>query len=634
MPVSKKVLSFLKPQTKSLELNQNPEQEKAIRHRQGPMMVLAGPGSGKTYTLTQRVYYLIHTYGISPNQILVITFTKQAALEMEKRFLSMDPNSSVYFATFHALFYRILRGVDRYKGISLCDDIEKKEYLKNAYHRLEFAKQNPNLLKDAEMCDALLKEISLFKAKQGMKETESFISSCVPEKVFFDLYQVYLEELRYHGKIDYDDMVILCLQELKKDPALLALLHNRFRYFLVDEFQDISPHQFEIIRLLSQETNNLFVVGDDDQSIYGFRGSSPRIMLEFEKYYPDVTKVQLKYNYRSCPEITEAALKVIRENKLRFRKKILNQSIGKGKVYLLGFGNEESEYMKMATMIEKDKKAGKSVAILCRTGKSFSDIQIVLSRFHLAGNRTFKEKGDLLSSMIEDLEAYYLLSKGEFGRREFMKVMNKPLRYIPREAIPEQVSFSKLKSIRTLRLDVKNRIDILERQCKLLGTLPPKAFLTYLLKSMGYEAYLKEYGKKLEISPATIRKYEKALAGAAESFTQLEDYMEYLKKDGLVTGLGGSKSSGGKEQTEISLLTMHAAKGLEFDVVYIPDCAEGNIPHHRCKGEDGIEEERRLFYVAMTRAKEKICIFYPEAKDSAGKKPSRFLNVLKSGDLC
>lgn len=634
MPVSKKVLSFLKPQTKSLELNQNPEQEKAIQHRQGPMMVLAGPGSGKTYTLTQRVYYLIHTYGISPNQILVITFTKQAALEMEKRFQTMDADSTVYFSTFHALFYRILRSMEKFKGISICNEIEKKEYLRRSYERTRHKKTYPDLLKDEEMCDALIKEIGLFKVQESLGKQEQFLSMCVPMEIFRDLYEVYLEELRFQGKIDYDDMVILCYKELKQNRELVGQLQNRFHYFLIDEFQDISSLQFEIVRILTGKYHNLFVVGDDDQAIYGFRGASPRVMLDFKKYYPNMQLVQLKQNYRSSKEVTKAALQVIHENKERFQKEIWNPGRKKGLVQLLGYRGEEQEYIKIATMMKKDLKSGKTVAVLCRTGKSFSDIQIVLQRHGLMSGRTYEAKEDISSLLVKDLVAYYALAKGRFGRKEFLKVMNKPVRYIAREQVPEHPSFSSIIAQKAVPLDVKNRVKLLERQCNLLNTLPPKAFVTYLMKSIGYESYLMEYVRKQNSNISTVKKHVKALTKLAEAFSDMEAFMDYLKKDGLYGEVSREENGQTAIEGEVKLLTMHGAKGLEFDVVYLPDLAEGNVPHHRSKTEAGIEEERRLFYVAMTRAKEKLCLFYPLDGEASGKKPSRFLNILKNADLC
>ena len=298
----------------------NPGQAKAIAHRDGPMLVLAGPGSGKTYTITQRIRCLIEEGGAEPESILVITFTRAAADEMKGRFLRLTEGKfyPVNFGTFHAVYYHILKSAYHYRSGNILSEQEKRELLKTVILQ---TKGLPAMEDDeAEM---LLNQISRYK-NDGCPEdiSKSLGDTCAlrPE-TFAAVYRAYSREAKERRKLDFDDMVLDCRELFLQYPHILSAWQKKFRYILVDEFQDINAMQYEVLRMLALPENNLFVVGDDDQSIYAFRGARPELMLGFEKDYPKAQRVELSVNYRSTPEILACAGKLICVNRSRFPKK-------------------------------------------------------------------------------------------------------------------------------------------------------------------------------------------------------------------------------------------------------------------------------------------------------------------------
>ena len=295
----------------------NPSQREAIRHKDGPMLVLAGPGSGKTLVITERTRHLITEYGINPENILVITFTRAAATEMKERFLRLmgGKSSTVTFGTFHAVFFMILKHAYHYQAENIIREEQRvscmREIIKR--HRLEYEDES-------EFIAALLGEIGLVK-NSGISLDHYYSTNC-GEEVFRRVYSEYHEYLYAHHLIDFEDMLLYTWELFKERKDILAAWQKKYPYILIDEFQDINQIQFEVVKLLAGEQRNLFVVGDDDQSIYRFRGAKPEIMLRFEREIPGTKTVLLDTNYRSQANIVEDALNLIGHNKERFQKRI------------------------------------------------------------------------------------------------------------------------------------------------------------------------------------------------------------------------------------------------------------------------------------------------------------------------
>lgn len=295
----------------------NETQKKAIRHGEGPMLVLAGPGSGKTTVITNRVRYLTEKSGVDPSCILVITFTRAAAREMKERYEQMTQAGAgrVSFGTFHSVFFLMLKLAYRYQAANIVKEEQRIHFVKEALEGCDLEVED-----EGEFISAVLSEISMVKGE--LLNLDYYYAKNCSEAVFKKLYHGYEERLRKSGLLDFDDMLVMCYELLKEREDILAAWQNKYRYILIDEFQDINRIQYEIVKMLARPRNNLFIVGDDDQSIYRFRGAKPEIMLGFERDYPDAKTLLLDTNYRSSRQIVEAAGRVISHNRTRFPKKI------------------------------------------------------------------------------------------------------------------------------------------------------------------------------------------------------------------------------------------------------------------------------------------------------------------------
>ena len=360
----------------------NPGQAEAIAHRDGPMLVLAGPGSGKTYTITQRIRCLIEEGGVQPDSILVITFTRAAAEEMKGRFFRLTEGKfyPVNFGTFHAIYYHILKSAYHYQSGNILSEHEKRELLKTVLFR---QKGLPSMEED--QLELLLNQISRYKndgcpgvLPDGPQEMPQ--AGALSKEQFFAVYSAYSREAKERRKLDFDDMVLECRNLFLQYPSILAAWQKKFRYILVDEFQDINAMQYEVLRMLALPENNLFVVGDDDQSIYAFRGARPEFMLGFQKDYPQARRVELSINYRSTPEILSCAGKLISVNKNRFEKKSRAASGHGEAVRFLGFPDREAQNEKIAgELLEAGEERGKT-AVIFRTNRDAAELAELLTK--------------------------------------------------------------------------------------------------------------------------------------------------------------------------------------------------------------------------------------------------------------
>lgn len=621
MPVLKKELKNLKQHLHNLA------QEAAITHESGPVLCIAGPGSGKTYVLTHRIRHLILEKHIEPSKILVITFSKAAAKQMEQRFYKLmnDRYYPVCFGTFHAVFFQIL---SRYEGYTTKDILtisQKKKYLKIVLFQIHYQGKM-----DVETMESMLSHISYIKNKYDSSYV-SEVEKNIPQ--FQQIYAQYETLLRQEHKLDFDDMLVLCYELLQKRQDILDEYAGQFEHVLIDEYQDMNPIQYEIVKGLIKPHANLFAVGDDDQSIYGFRGSDPSIMLRFQQDFAEGKMILLNKNYRSTKGIVKFAERIIGENTKRYQKEIMAEKEGSG-VTLKGYVSKEEQYMDLVEKLKKAKHEGELMhhACLFRTNMDASYLAERLLKEKIP--YVMKEKPyNLYEHFISrDFLHYLRLRKGEFTVHNFVPVMNRPLRYISREAmntLDERVDLESLKRFYAGKEYMIKNIQKLEYDLMRMRSMDLFAAVNYIRKGIGYDEYLKKKALEQGESWDEYMKMADELQKRFGMFQNLEELEIHIDNYRETIAKTEQKQAGQKEGVHI--MTYHASKGLEFDRVHLPDCNEGNIPYKKSTTPEQIEEERRLFYVAITRAKEQVHITYVEGDGTTRHLISRFLhNVKKS----
>ncbi len=609
-------------------MQQNEAQQKAIAHRTGPMMVLAGPGSGKTTVITNRVKALVEECGVKPERILVITFTKAAALEMRERFETlMGGSCGVNFGTFHAVYFKILKYAYHYDAGCIIKEEERYQFFRDFITKLDMEIED-----EKEFIDGILSEISLVKGERV--DIEHYYSMNCPEDDFKKIYHAYEGMLRKTNKIDFDDMLLLCYELLTQRADILAMWQSIYEYILIDEFQDINRVQYDIIRLLALPQNNLFIVGDDDQSIYRFRGAKPEIMLNFPGDYPECGQVLLDVNYRSAADIVAAAGRLIAANTKRFPKKIRAVHPAGHAVRLLEYtdvkAQNEAIVRELLTYHEKGGQY-RDVAVLYRTNTQPG----ALAEKFMEYNIPFSMK-DSLPNLYEhwlakDILAYIRLALGGQDRALYFRIMNRPKRYLSREAFPDSVvDLGKVKQYYYSQAGkgyVLERIAKWEEDLRLIAKTSPYAAISYIRRAVGYDDYLREYAKQRRIHEEELFDMLSQLQEAAREYGTFADWFAHMEeyRDELVKQ---SAVKNDRARDAVTFMTFHGSKGLEFPAVYIVDANEGITPHHKAVVNEDMEEERRMFYVAATRAKQALTITY--AKDRFNKKQevSRFATEL------
>lgn len=619
----------------------NPSQEKAVRHTTGPAMILAGPGSGKTFTTVQRIKHLITHHGIDPVNILVITFSKAAAYEMQERFFHlMEPlKPPVWFGTFHAIFYHILKQSAQYRSYTIITGEEKRKVIHNIvrmHRRFVYIKE--------EDYDKLLKAVSRIKnipdfSLSDSSDAEYIINlleeSVVPlsemskEDLTFLLleYQKYLTEFK---QMDFDDIIVYCEMLLVQNSELLKKWQAQFQYILIDEFQDIAPRQYRIMRLLAAPDHNIFIVGDDDQSIYRFRGASPASMGKFMKDYPDARQILLNVNYRCHKQIVDAALAVVAENKQRFVKRIEAVHMnGEGlHCHIFDTQEEEQRYLVDRLNMQLGDKSLQQSAIICRTNYECVLWGQLLERNKIPYQLKEIPKSRFSHFVIKDLLTYLELAAGSRKRSLFLRIMNRPVRYIRRDSLTEEeISEQMWKQYYCDNSVVQDAITGLFRGLKSISGKKPYLAIRYIRSVIGYDSYLTDkYNIEQSKEYLQIAEEFQELGKQFASYTELKEYIDEYEE------MIRQQKNGFSENTDLSkkgidLLTMHASKGLEYDSVYLPGCMEGKIPSKRAVTQEDVEEERRMFYVAMTRARNNLYI--SAVGDKTGKDvPSRFLRPI------
>lgn len=596
---------FLNCGVRKQEMAFSKAQTQAIMHKDGPMMVLAGPGSGKTTVITHRVQYLTKEYGIDPGDILVITFTRAAAEEMRERYEALTGGGSrVTFGTFHSIFFRILKLAYRYTADNIVREEQQMQFVRELAQAGGLEPEDEN-----EFAASILSEISSVKGERIA--LEHYYSKNCPDAVFRQLYAGYEEKMRRAGLIDFDDMMVLCLELFTERKDILSAWQRRYRYILIDEFQDINRLQYEIVRMLAKPEDNLFIVGDDDQSIYRFRGAKPEIMLGFERDYPGAGRILLDMNYRSTEEIVAPALRLIGENQKRFSKAIHTTGRHGKNVITKLWQDPGEENLAIAREIQLYLQSGVrpgDIAVLYRTNAGPRFLMEKLMEYNLPF-RTRDTVPNLYEHWISrNILTYIRIAMGSRAREDILQVINRPKRYISRDAMPDEtVSFEKMKAFYVEKDWIAERIESLEGDLRAIARMSPLAAVNYIRQGMGYDEYLIEYAAFRRMRPEELLETADELKESAAGFKTFDEWFAHIEayKEELLRQAAQRRT----ETDAITLATMHSAKGLEFPIVYILDANEGITPHSRAMLDEDMEEERRLFYVAMTRAKTRLHVY-------------------------
>lgn len=611
----------------------NDAQRKAVMHGEGALLVLAGPGSGKTFTITQRILYLIEVMQVPPEEILVITFAKEAALSMQHRF--QEHSNRIYpvnFGTFHSVFYQILKSINSSRVRQILRETQKKNLMLSIVKQYNMTGQGEPYHSVQEDAEEFLTAISYYKNTGNSEQTLLKISEEKRPR-FSAVFYAYEQARKQQGAIDFDDMVYQCAKVLEKDTQARSYWSKRFSHILMDEFQDINPMQYRVIRLLTSEPYNLFAVGDDDQAIYGFRGSKPACMQQFLQDY-QAKKVLLDVNYRSVPSIVKASMQVIEENKQRFRKNlrpcrekeeeerqgvetsVQSLCMGNG-VSLRSFAEQEEQYTYLTEQLS-NRKEKNTCAVLFRTNMQMQSFAAGLNRLGISYDMKEKLSSIYEHFIVKDIMTYLRLGAGERKRALYLQILNKPKRGISREKLDSKTDKAFIL--------LEKQLDYLKNTSLYLG-------MQYICKVMGYEHYLENESKRQPNSAERLEEWKQILEWLKEEAKNYECVEEWIKvqevyKESMADKNTKDRADGKDGIRNVQLMTVHASKGLEFDTVYIPDCNEKVYPHGSMPDKEQCEEERRIFYVAMTRAKKNLELLYLIGTKERPRLPSRFLNPL------
>jgi DNA helicase-2/ATP-dependent DNA helicase PcrA len=596
------------------------EQKQAGSHVNGPMLVLAGPGSGKTTVITMRVKNLVEKEHIPAHSILVITYTRTAAFEMRERFFKMCPQgASVTFATFHSFFFKILRSYCPFEPSDLITDAARRETVKHAIER-SLPGFNPN----KEVIESVSKDIALFK--NMFLDRESFSPASCGIAEFNKILSCYNNKLRESGNIDFDDILSLTYGLLKNDPRAMAEIRDSFNYILIDEFQDINLLQYETIRLLEGNEQNIFAVGDDDQAIYRFRGADPSLMKRFLDDHAKAQIVMLPENHR-CPKcIVESSSKLISNNRNRFKKELFSR-IADGSVTVKAFDSTSDEYRFVAQKCAAAIKAGadpSSIAVLYRNNYQPGPLISLFASQNIPydGKGSHSDIYDSLPGRI--VLSYITASRGDIPREAALNIINVPERGIPRSAFSRTRTNLLTPDTKGFSPAAGRALVELSKDLVMMSGLDPFSCIKYIRKKIGLDRYLKELAASRNNNLTDLLPILDVLEEDSRNHATYADWCEHIRlKRSAESSNSDSKRPG------VRFLSFHSAKGLEFETVFIIDTSEGVVPSAHSFLRDNLEEERRMFYVALTRSKKDLFVLY--AKEHCGRTaaPSRFIGELK-----
>ena len=615
---------------KQLQIHGNAAQMQAIRHRDGPAMVLAGPGSGKTFVIVQRIRTLIEQYQIPPSEILTITFTRQAAIEMRQRFLKITEHRfpEAVFGTFHSVFYQILTRSHPEKQLTLIDEREKSKIAGMILKDL--IPKDRSMVLSGDLVSQVLFALSRLKGNGG--SAEEIAASLQEPELFPAFCREYERMLKELNRLDFDDIITECGRLFREEPEVLAQWRQRFRYFLIDEYQDINAGQFDVMKLLAAPANHLFVVGDDDQSIYGFRGSSPAYMLDFDKHYPGAERILLSINYRCRQAVIDAASRVIGENKQRFPKEIRAGRPEPGEVSLRTYTDKAGEQDAILSEI-RARQGDTTMAVIVRTNAHVAALAERLASegipFDAPGFET-KRHNPYRESEVQDILAYLRASGKKPERPDLYRILNRPLRYLSREALRQDpVRLEEMTAYYRDRPGMRKEAEKLIRNLKMIGGMRPALAIRYLRTQMGYDRHVRESGEYRD--PEAALKNLEHLMEEAKAYERTEAFLHHIEEETERRDARKEDRKKADHGAGVRILTMHSSKGLEFDTVWIPEINEGTLPSKKIHTPEAVEEERRLFYVAMTRARSTLILSCLLGDSNYAYVPSRFLRGLDPG---
>lgn len=616
--------------------NLNEKQLQAVNHIDGPCMILAGPGSGKTRVITYRIKNLIEK-GINPKHILAISFTKNSAREMKERTISLIDNASrVSFGTFHSVFFKILRYFKNYDIERIISESEKFKVIKNILRGLKNANsENEEFIKN------LINDIS--KAKNNLDDMVNLNNKEISYDEFDKIKLLYESYKNQTKKIDFDDMLVDTYYSLKSNKSILNSVQNKYRYILIDEFQDINKVQFECINLIANRYKNLFVVGDDDQTIYSFRGANPLFLLDFEKNFDSVKKIKLDINYRCNNNVIETSNILIKNNENRFDKDIKGLNNNKNIFRYKNFLNAQEEAKYIGKEILKLKEDGydfSQICILYRTNiqsRAFVDVFMDFNIPFYLKDAVFSIYDHWIS---KDILSYLNIIKGNTSHSHYKRIINKPFRYISKDnilkaSLGEGNFLDELCYKNQLKKGQLRKIQKFEENIDFMRYMDLTDIINHIRYEINYDDYIINYCENRKISAQPMFDILNEFSDSCKKFKNIEQLFEYIEE--VKRTLEESKFKNNLKSSVI-LSTIHSCKGLEFDNIFISGANEGIIPSNKST-KDLIEEERRLFYVAMTRSKSNLYICSYDEKYGKKQEVSRFLKEinflnknLKKGD--
>ncbi|OPX43178.1 putative ATP-dependent DNA helicase YjcD [Ruminiclostridium hungatei] len=635
-------MDFFNTLDRKYNIRLNSEQREAVRHGEGPALILAGPGSGKTTVITARAAFLIKEAGIRPQNILTLTFNKAAQQEMEKRFgrlYGSDISEKVHFATLHSFCNRVVREYERMKGRKL-QRIEGSEQETGKHKLLKdiYLKINNSRINDDEL-ENLINEIGLVK-NSLIKEFEGLGFNT---KRFPQVYRAYEDYKKSNLLIDFDDMLTYAFSILTKYPRLLAYYRNKYTYIQVDEAQDLSKIQFELIRLLSAESGNVFIVADDDQSIYGFRGAEPQYILDFEKQFGQCSIYRLERNYRSAGNIVRLSSSFIRQNKNRYDKNhaAVNAS---GKEPETVKTRSQREQLKF--ILDKLEEGGNSsgdipfhTAVLYRNNLSSILVADLLERNGIG----FKIRQNKLHFfrhwLVQEITAFLHFALNPRDVEAFSKIYYRMNRYISKAMLECALSGSGNRPVIDCIMDgielkpfQLEGLQAVKLEFAQLAEKRPWNALEYIKNNFKYLESVKEYCGLMGISCEYNYRLFEILQEIAYNCSSIVGFLDRLAElDRLFEGNNAAACAGGG--AAVTLSTLHSSKGLEYDCVFMIDLINSELPGDKLlekavelKDMSVLEEERRLFYVGMTRARQELYLVYPSASNHENLQASVFIS--------
>lgn len=625
----------------------NQAQKEAVEHHQGPELVLAGAGSGKTRVLTRRIGYLINHYGISPYNILAVTFTNKAANEMKERVKDMvgGVNKSLWVSTFHSFCVRILRReaekLGYNKNFVIFDSIDQRKLVKEV---LKSKNLDPKKTKPR----SVLNKISSAKNELKTPDEMSSLSGSFFDKTAADIYKEYQKRLKENNAMDFDDLIQQTVRLFEEFPMVLEHYQERFKYILVDEYQDVNHAQYQLVNLLAERYRNICVVGDPDQGIYGFRGADIRNILNFEDDYPDVKTIRLEQNYRSKGNILKAAQAVIKNNSSRKEKELWTDQ-GEGpklELYEAKDEKEEADFICRTAkeLTEKEDLTFDDLAVLYRTNSQSRAFEDMLMKYgipyQIVGGVRFYERME-----IKDIMAYLRLIYNPADDISFLRIINRPKRGIGAGTLGKVQAFAETEGLNLYEAALKSKANP-----ALSGTYAKRVLhFTEIIEELRAEQdqialarltekLLDKSGYRHNLEEEKTAEAESRLENIEELFSVINEYMKNSENNTLAgfleeVTLMADIDSMDEEQSVLTLMTIHSAKGLEFPVVFLVGMEDGIFPHSNSMFEQkGMEEERRLCYVGMTRAEERLYLSRAQVRLRFGERkmnpPSQFIDEI------